>query len=92
VARIRKLDDGLEKLDKVTNDEARMASAEVLTVVHNTDEKVEGVKRDVQGVDENVKVVKEMMQMVTSVVVKICFWWFFPTKNHEKPPKTVKNG
>jgi len=24
--------------------------------------------------------------------VKICFWWFFPTKNHEKPPKTVKNG
>jgi len=28
----------------------------------------------------------------TSVVVKNCFWWFFPMKNHEKPPKMVKNG
>ncbi|KAN0133567.1 hypothetical protein V8E53_008735, partial [Lactarius tabidus] len=40
VAGSTKLDDGLQKLDKMTNEEARMANAEVLRLAHNIDEGV----------------------------------------------------
>ncbi|KAI9447731.1 hypothetical protein H4582DRAFT_2068329 [Lactarius indigo] len=56
VAGIRKLEDGLKRLDKTTNEEARTANAEVLKVVHNIDKKM-------RGVDE-VKVVEAKVQMV----------------------------
>jgi hypothetical protein len=39
VAGITKLDDGLKKLDKMTNEEARMANAEALRVGHDIDKK-----------------------------------------------------
>jgi hypothetical protein len=51
----------------MTNEEARMANAEVLRLAHNINERVYGVSVQVRGVDdsdENVKVVKEMVQMV----------------------------
>lgn len=78
VAGITKLDDGLKKLDRMTNEEARMANAELLRVAHNIDETVQGVgiqvkdvgdcvqgiSVQVRGVDENVNVLKEKVQMV----------------------------
>ena len=77
-AGITKLDDGLKKLDRMTNEEARMANAELLRVAHNIDETVQGVgiqvksvdecvqgiSVQVRGVDENVNVLKEKVQMV----------------------------
>jgi hypothetical protein len=71
VAGITKLFDGLKKLDKMTNDEARMANAEALRIGHvvwkkveRLDKKVQGVGKDVECVSENVIFVKENVQKV----------------------------
>ena len=66
IAGIRPLGDGLKKLDKMTNEEARMANAEGLRLgyiiekkVEGVDEKVQGVGAQVTGVDEKVKAVEK---------------------------------
>ena len=71
IAGIRPLDDGLKKLDKMTNEEARMANAEGLRLGYNIEKKVEGVDEKVQGVaaqvtgvDEKVKVVEKKVDDV----------------------------
>jgi hypothetical protein len=71
VAGITKLEDDLKQLDKMTNEEARMAYAEVLRIAHNIDKKVEGVDEKVQcvgaqvrDVDRKVEVVEAKVQMV----------------------------
>ena len=48
VAGMTKLDDGLKRLDKMTNEEARMANAELMRIAHDIDTKVEGVEKKVQ--------------------------------------------
>ena len=60
------LEDALKKLDRLTQEEARMALAEVLRVTHNVrdevkviDGKVDNVGDKVQGVDDKVQVVIE---------------------------------
>ena len=55
------LEDSLEKLDKLTQEEARMASAESLRVAHSVDEKV-------TAVDSGVKVVGDRMEVVEGEV------------------------
>jgi predicted XRE-type DNA-binding protein len=57
IAGITKLEDGLKKLDKMTNEEVRMASAELLQVTHSIDAKVERV-------DENVRLVEGKVQTI----------------------------
>jgi predicted XRE-type DNA-binding protein len=57
IAGITKLEDGLKKLDKMTNEEVRMASAELLQVTHTIDAKVERV-------DENVRLVEGKVQTI----------------------------
>ncbi|KAI9443856.1 hypothetical protein H4582DRAFT_1042492 [Lactarius indigo] len=71
VAGIQKLENSLKKLDKMTNEEGRMANAEVLKVAHHIDKKVEGVEagvkdvdEKVQGIDKNVKVIDEKVQTI----------------------------
>ena len=58
------LEDALKKLDILTQEEARMALAEVLRIAHNVrdevkvvDGKVENIGDKVQGVDDKVQVV-----------------------------------
>ena len=65
VAGITKLDDGLKKLDKMTNEEARMANAEVLRLAHNIDENVKGVGTQVKDADEKVQGVIKDVQGVS---------------------------
>jgi hypothetical protein len=43
VAGITKLEDGLKRLDKMTNEEARMANAEVMRLAHDIDKKVQTI-------------------------------------------------
>ncbi|KAN0136449.1 hypothetical protein V8E53_005817, partial [Lactarius tabidus] len=43
-----KLDDGLKKLDKLTNEEVAMASAQLLRVTHNINENIKAVDRNVR--------------------------------------------
>ena len=68
VAGMTNLNDGLQKLDKMTNEEARMANAEALRIAHKIDEKVEGVDKKVQGVGTQVKGVDEKVQGVNTNV------------------------
>jgi predicted nuclease with TOPRIM domain len=47
----RDIEDSLERLDKLTQEEARMASAELLKMTHNVDGKVMRVDDRVKGVE-----------------------------------------
>ncbi|KAH9055815.1 hypothetical protein EDB83DRAFT_1088956 [Lactarius deliciosus] len=51
----RDIEDALQKLDRLTQDEARMATAEVLRVTHGVDDKVKGVGFQVEGVNKGVQ-------------------------------------
>ena len=48
------LEDALTRLDKLTLEEALMATAEVLKMTHAIDEGVTGVSEQVAGVDDKV--------------------------------------
>ena len=68
IAGITRLEDGLKKLDKMTNEEARMANAEVMRLSHGINKKVEGVDEKVQDVGGQVKgLVKTVHEQVQGV-------------------------
>ena len=46
------IEDSLVKLDKLTQEEARMASAEQLRIAHSVEERVMGVDDKVKGIDQ----------------------------------------
>ena len=48
------LEDALKRLDKLTQEEARMVTAEVLRTTHAIDERVTGVREQVLVVDDRV--------------------------------------
>ena len=48
------MEDGLKRLDKLTQEEARMATAQVLKVTYAVDERVRGVADRVVNVDDRV--------------------------------------
>ena len=48
------VDDALKRLDKLTHEEARMATSEVLKATHKVDDRVRGVSDQVAGVDDRV--------------------------------------
>ena len=58
------IEDSLEKLDKLTQEEAQMACAEQLTMTHSVDGKVMVVDDRVKGVDDRVKGVEGKVQDV----------------------------
>ena len=67
------LEDALKKLDRLTQEEARMANAEVLRITQNirdgvkiVDSKVEEVVDKVQCVDDKVQVVIDGAQTLSS--------------------------
>ena len=51
----REVEDSLERLDKLTQEEARMASAEQLKMTHSVDDRVRGVAVHVQDVCGDVR-------------------------------------
>ena len=62
------IEDSLEKLDKLTVEEARMASAELLEITHRVDDRVKGVEGSVRDVQGNVQVVDSRVQGVDNRV------------------------
>jgi methyl-accepting chemotaxis protein len=58
------VEDSLERLDKLTQEEARMASAEQLRMTHSVDERVRGVEGQVQDVRDDVQDVGNKVQDV----------------------------
>ena len=58
------IEDALGRLDRLTQDEVRMAAAQGLKATHGVDDKVQGVDNKVQGVDERVRDVDDKMDLV----------------------------
>ena len=53
------LEDAVKRLDTLTQEEARMALAEVLRITDSVRNEVEAVDGKVQGVDEKVQIVMD---------------------------------
>jgi uncharacterized protein YoxC len=66
------IEDSLERLDKLTQEEARMASAEQLKMTHSIDGKVTGVDDRVRGVEGQVEGVRGDLQDVRVDVQDVC--------------------
>ena len=62
------VEDALQRLDQLTQEEARMAAAEILTITRGIDDKVTVVGDTVKEVDENVK---SLVERVQSVDIKV---------------------
>ena len=67
----REIEDSLERLDKLTQEEARMASAEQLKMTHSVDVKVTGVDDRVRGVEGQVQDVRGDVQNVGNKVQNV---------------------
>ena len=63
------VEDALQRLDKLTHEEVRMAAAEALTISRHIDDTVEDKR--LQGVDETVKNVDRMVKSVNCKVVSV---------------------
>jgi hypothetical protein len=48
------MEDALKKLDKLTQEEARMAAAQNLKATHAVDERVKGIGHTVEAIGNNV--------------------------------------
>jgi hypothetical protein len=62
------LEDGMKKLDKLTNEEVAMASAQLLKVAHHIDNNVTEANEGVRQVDENVLLVHDNVKAVDGKV------------------------
>jgi archaellum component FlaC len=58
------IEDSLERLDRLTQEEARMASAELLKVTHSVERKVQGVDGRVQDISSDVKDISSEVRAV----------------------------
>ena len=58
------MEDALKRLDKLTHEEARMATAEILRTTHAIDEGVWGVSEQVLAVDDRVASVDDKVAEV----------------------------
>jgi hypothetical protein len=65
------MEDALKRLDKLTHEEARMATAEVLRATHVIDERVHAVDDRVASVDDKVAEVINGAQIIFSQAFKI---------------------
>ena len=62
------LEDALKRLDRLTQEEARMATAEMLKATHAVDERVRGVADQVVGIDDRVAGVNNRLKDVNDTV------------------------
>jgi hypothetical protein len=67
----RDIEDSLERLDKLTQEEARMASADLLKMTQSVDGKVMGVDDRVEGVEGKVLDVRDDLQDVGNMVQSV---------------------
>ena len=58
------LEDALKRLDKLTNEEVRMVTAQVLEATHTVGDRVLDVDNRVAGVDNHVKAIDDKVAVV----------------------------
>jgi hypothetical protein len=66
-----KIEDALKRLDKLTQEEARMASAQNLKITHTVDERVREVVDTVVAIDNRVVTVDDRVKMVDNKVTQV---------------------
>jgi len=62
------IEDSLRRLDKLTQEEAKMASAELLKITHSIEGKVVGVDERIQDVGDDVRSVEKRVQGIDKKV------------------------
>jgi hypothetical protein len=65
------IEDALKRLDKLTQEEARMATAQILKTAHTIDDRVTGVADKVLGVDNRVASVDNRVKAVDDKVAAV---------------------
>ena len=65
------LEDALKRLDRLTQEEARMAAAQVLKVANTVDDKVQGIANNMFSMDNKVAGVDDRMKDVHDGVDQI---------------------
>src|SRR5258707_14227314 len=65
------IEDALKRLDKLTQEEARMAAAENLKVAHTVDERVKGVVDTVEAINNKVSSVDGRVAAVNDQVASV---------------------
>ena len=65
------MEDALKRLEKLTNEEVRMATAQVLKVTHNVNDRVRGVEDKVIDVDNRVAGVDDRVARVDDKVAVV---------------------
>ena len=58
------IEDALKRLDKLTQDEVRMATAQLLTLTHGVDHKVTRIDDEVKGVSGKVRDIDDKVRVV----------------------------
>jgi ribosomal 50S subunit-associated protein YjgA (DUF615 family) len=58
------IEDALRRLDKLTQEEARMATAQLLELTHGVGDKVTRIDDNIKGVDDKVKDVSDCVKLV----------------------------
>jgi peptidoglycan hydrolase CwlO-like protein len=65
------IEDSLDRLDRLTQEEARMASVELLKTTHNVDDRVKGVEGNVLDVRSDVQDVDNKVQRTSSQIKRM---------------------
>jgi archaellum component FlaC len=65
------IEDALKRLDKLTHEEARMATAQILKITNTVDDRVKGVAERVLGVDDRVANVGDRVKDVDDKVASV---------------------
>jgi septal ring factor EnvC (AmiA/AmiB activator) len=65
------IEDALKRLDMLTQEEARMAAAQVLKVTNTVDDRVQGIADNILGVDNRVADVGDRLQEVNEQVMGV---------------------
>ena len=65
------IEDALQRLDKLTQEEARMAAAEALTITRAIDDKVKDVGERIECVDETVQSVDVKVDGIDNMVLRV---------------------
>lgn len=66
------IEDALKRLDQLTREEARLATAQVLKVARGVDERSKSIDDKVSGVDERLKEVCDNVAMVMEGMQTAC--------------------
>ena len=65
------IEDALKRLDKLTQEEARMATAQNLKATNTVDKRVEGVTDMVVAIDNRVAGIDDRVRVVDNKVMKV---------------------